>query len=60
MAALVIHADHARRGICRRLPELLGLICTGMAAKTTGNHILALVAGMGTFWLINNNLTDPA
>jgi branched-subunit amino acid transport protein len=34
------------------LPELLGLVCAALAAKTTGNHILALIAGMGTFWLI--------
>ena len=33
-------------------PELLGLFCAAFAAKTTGNHILALIAGMGTFWLI--------
>ena len=53
MAALVISMLTTPEGeLAAGLPELLGLICTGVAAKTTGNHILALVAGMGTFWLI--------
>ena len=53
MAALVISMLTTPEGeFAAGLPELLGLICTAIAAKATGNHILALVAGMGTFWLL--------
>lgn len=52
MAALVISMMTTPEGeLAAGLPELLGLICTAIAARTTGNHILALVSGMGTFWL---------
>ena len=53
MAALVISMLTTPEGdLAAGLPELLGLVCAAFAAKTTGNHILALIAGMGTFWLI--------
>ena len=53
MAALVISMLTTPGGeFAAGLPELLGLVCTACAAKTTGNHSLALIAGMGTFWLI--------
>ena len=53
MAALVVSMLTTPEGtLAAGLPELVGLICTAVAAKTTGNHILALIAGMGTFWLI--------
>ena len=53
MASLVISMLTTPEGeLAAGLPELLGLTCTAIAAKTTGNHILALIAGMGTFWLI--------
>ena len=53
MAALVISMLTTPEGeLAAGPPELLGLFCAAFAAKTTGNHILALIAGMGTFWLI--------
>ena len=53
MAALVISMLTTPQGeLAAGLPELLGLACAALAAKTTGNHTLALIAGMGTFWLI--------
>ena len=53
MAALVVSMLTTPEGsLAAGLPELMGLICTAVAAKTTCNHILALIAGMGTFWLI--------
>ena len=53
MAALVISMMTTPEGDLKTgLPELLGLFFTAIAARTTGNHILALVSGMGTFWLI--------
>ena len=53
MAALVISMMTTPEGdLNTGLPELLGLFFTAIAARTTGNHILALVSGMGTFWLI--------
>jgi hypothetical protein len=30
----------------------LGLVGTAIVAKVSGNHILALLTGMTTFWLI--------
>ena len=46
MAALVISMLTTPEGeLAAGFAELLGLICTGVAAKATGNHILALVAG---------------
>lgn len=51
MAALVISMLTTPEGkLAAGLPELLGLISTAIAARTTGNHILALVAGMSAFW----------
>ena len=53
MAALVISMLTTPQGeLSAGLPELLGLACAAFAAKLTGNHTLALIAGMGTFWLI--------
>lgn len=53
MAALVISMMTTPEGdLDTGLPKVLGLIFTAIAARTTGNHILALVSGMGTFWLI--------
>ena len=34
------------------LPEVIGLMTAALAAKLTGNHILSLVTGMLTFWLV--------
>ena len=54
MAALVVSMLTTPEGeLAAGFPELSGLICTAIAAKRTGNHILALIAGMGTFWLIS-------
>ena len=53
MAALVISMLTTPEGeLAAGPPEILGLVCAAFAAKTTGNHIFALIAGMGTFWLI--------
>ena len=53
MAALVISMLTSPEGeLTAGLPEVIGLTCAATAAKTTGNHILALISGMGTFWLI--------
>ena len=34
------------------LPEVIGLMAAALVAKLTGNHILSLVTGMLTFWLV--------
>jgi len=34
------------------VPEIVGLCCAAVAAKLAGNHILALLAGMVSFWLL--------
>jgi len=53
MAALVISMLTTAEGqLAAGPPEILGLVFAAFAAKTTGNHIFALIAGMGTFWLI--------
>ena len=53
MAALVISMLTTPEGeLAAGPPEILGLVCAALAAKTTGNHIFALITGMGTFWLI--------
>ena len=53
MASLVISMLTTPEGeLAAGPPEILGLVCAALAAKTTGNHIFALIAGMGTFWLI--------
>ena len=53
MAALVISMLTTPEGkLAAGPPEILGLVCAAFTAKTTGNHIFALIAGMGTFWLI--------
>ena len=53
MAALVISMLTTPEGeLAAGPPEILGLVCAALAAKATGNHIFALIAGMGTFWLI--------
>ena len=53
MAALVVSMLTTREGeLAAGPPEILGLVCAALGAKTTGNHIFALIAGMGTFWLI--------
>ena len=53
MAALVISMLTTPDGeLAAGPPEIVGLVCAAFAARTTDNHIFALIAGMGTFWLI--------
>ena len=53
MAALVISMLTTPDGeLAAGPPEIVGLVCAALAARTTDNHIFALIAGMGTFWLI--------
>ena len=53
MAALVISMLTTPEGeLAAGPPEILGLVCAGFAATTTGHQLFALIAGMGTFWLI--------
>ena len=48
MAAAELGIDPADRPLVTVADECMA----ALAAKTTSNHILALIAGMGTFWLI--------
>ena len=51
MAALVISMLTTPEGeLAAGVPEIVGLCCAAAAAKLTGNHILALLAGMVSFW----------
>ena len=53
MAALVISMLTTPEGVLAAgIPETAGLICATLVAKVTGNHILSLTAGMGSFWLL--------
>ena len=53
MAALVVSILTTPSGeLVAGVPEILGLVGTGIVAKVSGNHILALLTGMTTFWLI--------
>ena len=53
MASLVISMLTTPQGeLTAGLPELIGLMCAAVTTKRTGNHILALFAGMGAFWFI--------
>ena len=53
MAALVVSLLTTPSGeLVAGVPEILGLVGTAIVAKVSGNHILALLTGMTTFWLI--------
>ena len=53
MAALVISMLTTPEGaLDAGIPEAVGLVCAALVAKVTGNHILSLTAGMGSFWLL--------
>ena len=52
MASLVISMMTSDGAINAGTKEVIGLIAAALAAKISGNHALALIAGMGTFWLI--------
>ena len=53
MAALVVSLLTTPSGeLATGLPELVGLIGTAVVAKTSGNHILALITGMSIYWLL--------
>ena len=53
MAALVISMMTNTKGeLTASWAEALGLVAAAVVAKFTGNHIFALLAGMGTFWVI--------
>ena len=52
MAALVISMLTTPQGaLTASWAESLGLLIAAVVAKWTGNHILALVSGMGAFWI---------
>jgi branched-subunit amino acid transport protein len=51
MAALVISMMTTPEGeLVAGAAECAGLICAALAARYSGNHILALIAGMAVFW----------
>jgi branched-subunit amino acid transport protein len=53
MAALVISMMTSTEGkLTAGWAELLGLLLAATVAKFTGNHILSLLVGMGSFWAI--------
>jgi branched-subunit amino acid transport protein len=53
MAALVVSLLTTPSGeLVAGVPEILGLVGTAIVAKVSGNHILALLTGMTTFWLV--------
>ena len=53
MAALVISMMTSAEGkLIAGWAESLGLLLAATVAKFTGNHILSLLAGMGSFWAI--------
>jgi branched-subunit amino acid transport protein len=53
MAALVVSLLTTPNGeLIAGVPEIVGLVGTAVAAKVSGNHILALLTGMMTYWLI--------
>ena len=53
MAALVISMMTSTEGkLTAGWAESLGLLLAATVAKFTGNHILSLLVGMGSFWAI--------
>jgi branched-subunit amino acid transport protein len=53
MAALVVSLLTTPNGeLVAGVPEIVGLVGTAIVAKVSGNHILALLTGMTTFWLV--------
>ena len=53
MAALVVSLLTTPSGeLVAGVHEILGLVGTAIVAKVSGNHILALLTGMTTFWLV--------
>ena len=53
MAALVVSLLTTPNGeLIAGVPEIVGLVGTAVVAKVSGNHILALLTGMMTYWLI--------
>ncbi|MDA7595169.1 AzlD domain-containing protein [Luminiphilus sp.] len=53
MAALVISLLTTPNGeLAAGLPEIAGLVGTAIVAKISGNHILSLITGMATYWLL--------
>ena len=53
MAALVISLLTTPNGeLAAGLPEIAGLVGTAIVAKVSGNHILSLITGMATYWLL--------
>ena len=53
MAALVISMMTSTEGkLTAGWAESLGLLLAATVAKFTGNHILSLLAGMGSFWVV--------
>jgi branched-subunit amino acid transport protein len=54
MAALVISMLTTPEGqLAAGLPEIVGLCCAAITTRLTGNHILSLMAGMVSFWLLS-------
>ena len=47
--SLLTTADGA---LAAGLPEIAGLVGTAIVAKISGNHILSLITGMATYWLL--------
>ena len=53
MASLVISMLTTPEGaLAAGVPEGAGLVCAAFVARLTGNHVLSLTAGMGSFWLL--------
>ena len=53
MAALVISMMTSTEGkLTAGWAESIGLLLAATVAKFTGNHILSLLAGMGSFWVV--------
>ena len=53
MAALVVSLLTTPNGeLIAGVPEIVGLVGTAVVARVSGNHILALLTGMTTFWLV--------
>ena len=53
MASLVISMLTTPEGaLAAGAPEGAGLVCAAFVARLTGNHVLSLTAGMGSYWLL--------
>ena len=53
MAALVVSLLTTPNGeLVAGVPEIVGLVGTAVVARVSGDHILALLTGMTTFWLV--------